>query len=751
MTRRTLLALLLCLPVTAVGQWTQQSPAPTGLGITGIAFTSATDGFIATGSSRWDGPQRRSLLETRDGGASWTHRLVPESDDDPLNGLFFLDSQHGWAYGNRSYRTSDGGVTWEELPFLGTTNGMRFHTPAFGHAFGNFGFATSLDGGMSWTMNPAGPRTFSFRDEQVGLGLSAMQIFRTEDGGQTFTPVHSEGGPAAAFLSDQQAVAIAGGQFVVSGDAGLTWSPAASAQSRNELVVVSSEVVLAWRRTATTPNPDGRLLRSGDGGQSWTDLGVIFQRGTGALAVLDEQTVVAVDEGGDVFRSADAGLTWSHVFDAPFTGFGSKKLSFGDSLHGWLAYGYGAMFATSDGGLTWRQVSNGYGQDLEALAILSPHRLVAVGLDGTILLTDDGGITWRLIDDGIESAHDLVAVHAVTEDIVVAVTQLGLVVRSGDAGRTWEPIGVRPDPGFEFRAYAVHFRSWDEGWVVGTRYNFPAVYHTLDGGQTWTARPYPGLWVGIDFHDDRGWILDNRGPLLRTTDGGLTWAESSLPGNHLPELELTDIKFFDEHTGYVSGWVGYLAKTTDGGQTWTLLNTGTLEHTFMSIHLMSADEIWLVTANDRVYRSVNGGQTWSMMTLQSAPLALGSFTGIAADASGNAWVVGFKGHIYSRFSDPVSSEPGVGAPAVGLSLSAAYPNPARGSVSVMLELDVEQHVVVEVFDALGRRVVLVHDGALPAGRAHPITFDVGAMPSGVYLVRARGEATSVAVGITVMR
>ncbi len=96
----------------------------------------------------------------------------------------------------------------------------------------------------------------------------------------------------------------------------------------------------------------------------------------------------------------------------------------------------------------------------------------------------------------------------------------------------------------------------------------------------------------------------------------------------------------------------------------------------------------------------------------------------------------------------VSNEPlAAGAEAA---LSAPYPNPAAGRARLTLRLDRAQHVRVEVFDALGRRVATVHDGALAAGPT-PLALDAAALPSGTYLVRATGERFALAERATVIR
>jgi len=89
-------------------------------------------------------------------------------------------------------------------------------------------------------------------------------------------------------------------------------------------------------------------------------------------------------------------------------------------------------------------------------------------------------------------------------------------------------------------------------------------------------------------------------------------------------------------------------------------------------------------------------------------------------------------------AQPVSDEPG--APARVLALSEALPNPTDGAASFALTLASPANVRAEAFDALGRRVAVLHEGALPAG-AHRLVLADG-LAAGVYVVRATagGEA-----------
>jgi photosystem II stability/assembly factor-like uncharacterized protein len=162
--------------------------------------------------------------------------------------------------------------------------------------------------------------------------------------------------------------------------------------------------------------------------------------------------------------------------------------------------------------------------------------------------------------------------------------------------------------------------------------------------------------------------------------------------------------------------------------------------------------VWISTADDRVYHSLDGGQTWDVIEIQSAPDAQDSFSGIAAAPDGRAWTVGWKGHIYSTGGKSTSSVEEVGSAKLSrLALSPIHPNPAGSEARFTLEVSGSQDVTVAVFDAHGRSVAVLHEGPLAAGAVHGFTLRGQELPSGIYLVRVDGESASTARKVTLLR
>lgn len=102
-----------------------------------------------------------------------------------------------------------------------------------------------------------------------------------------------------------------------------------------------------------------------------------------------------------------------------------------------------------------------------------------------------------------------------------------------------------------------------------------------------------------------------------------------------------------------------------------------------------------------------------------------------------AYVAGAIEAMLSPTGLPVATEQsGASAPGItdGFGLS-AYPNPAVNHAGVRFELAAPSTVTVRTFDLLGREVARVIDGEQLSAGTHMRILDLGAMPSGVYMIR----------------
>jgi hypothetical protein len=154
-----------------------------------------------------------------------------------------------------------------------------------------------------------------------------------------------------------------------------------------------------------------------------------------------------------------------------------------------------------------------------------------------------------------------------------------------------------------------------------------------------------------------------------------------------------------------------------------------------------------------VYRTNDAGETWA---------AIGRAPDISEDISATAAVVGPDGRLYVglirggigrtwvyRTAEVVVASEGGPEPGEPLRLEVA-PNPFRGAATVTLSLSEPSEAMAAVYDVLGRRVSVLHEGPMAAG-PHALRFDGRGLPTGVYVVRAAAGEAVVTRRLTLVR
>jgi hypothetical protein len=84
-------------------------------------------------------------------------------------------------------------------------------------------------------------------------------------------------------------------------------------------------------------------------------------------------------------------------------------------------------------------------------------------------------------------------------------------------------------------------------------------------------------------------------------------------------------------------------------------------------------------------------------------------------------------------------------------LSAVYPNPFNPEAQFSLTVATTQRVEVGIYDALGRRVRLLHAGLLPGGSRQTFRFEGTGLSSGVYFLRVAGETFHAGRAVVLMK
>lgn len=244
---------------------------------------------------------------------------------------------------------------------------------------------------------------------QVGIAVGAYgELLESRDAGKTWQQVE----PVPTDLAIL-GVGLAQGHAIVVGQLGL-------------ILVLQSDG--AWKKVAS--GTKNRLF---------------------SVAVQADGNAVAVGAYGTILRSTDGGGSWTSIGPKDWKGYAQ----FGDQPHIYsvniaangaitVSAEFGLILRTTDNGQTWQTVHKGDQQTHVGDASLFGMQIrpdgigYAVGQVGTVLRTEDGGVTWKMVNVG--SSAVLLGVHSDPDGHIV-VTGMHTLLVSDDHGKTWQSAG----------------------------------------------------------------------------------------------------------------------------------------------------------------------------------------------------------------------------------------------------------------------------------------------------------------------
>jgi photosystem II stability/assembly factor-like uncharacterized protein len=246
--------------------------------------------------------ERGHVVLSDDQGATWRQaRSVPTRV--MLTAVFFVDAQYGWAVGHDEtiLNTVDGGETWTRTHFAPEAQqpllDLWFANRVSGIAVGAYGaYFTTNDGGRHWASAkfaappPSGP-TGPTHDGEAAPGEGDLP-----------PDYHLN---RIVGVGNRLYVAAEGGQLYRSDDRGASWRalPSPYEGSFFGLVPIRGEGLLAFGLR-------GHLFRSADAGETWTPI----ESGTTAMltdgVAINDIRVIIGGLAGVLLVSGDAGETF---------------------------------------------------------------------------------------------------------------------------------------------------------------------------------------------------------------------------------------------------------------------------------------------------------------------------------------------------------------------------------------------------------------------------------------------------------
>jgi photosystem II stability/assembly factor-like uncharacterized protein len=324
----------------------------------------------------------------------------------------------------------------------------------------------------------------------------------------------------------------------------------------------------------------------------------------------------------------------------------------------------GGLWKTTDGGTTWRPVTDGqlHSSSVGAVAVSASNPdVVYIGmgeteLRGNIMQGDgvyksiDAGKTWKHVGLEDTQAISRIRVHPTNPDIVY-VSALGHpyarnaergVFRSKDGGATWQKILYSNDHSgavdlcLDPQNPQVLFAAiWDANrtpWSLTSGGPGSGFFKSTDGGDHWTEiTRNPGLPAGIigkigvavsgaDSNRVFAIVENENGGVFASDDAGATWKKVSEDRRVRQRAFYYSRIYADpkvKDTMYVLNTGFY--KSTDGGKTYRTIQAPHGDH--HDLWIDPNDPQRMINSNDGGANvSLNGGQTWTGQQFATAQL-----------------------------------------------------------------------------------------------------------------------------------
>ncbi len=695
------------------------------------------------------------------------------------------DSSHGVL------KSTDGGVTWNpsnnglENLYVGFLDMHPTDTQILCAGVGTNsypeggGVYKTTDGGKNWIkllsddVVPITAVVFSPSDPEVIYAGSVNAFYRSDDGGETWTTYAKEGGgygpvgiragtPISMVVDPDNSMIVFvnnynGGNYK-STDGGETWEEASDGYTGAALTVVDMD-----RDHPATVYTIGRNgpFRSTNGGNDWT--GIAYYPANEiqwcGLALNPQNPQEVLIGYGIIFKSTDGGNTWKEVYNA-YTDEGQEgqfqSIVYAPSdstiIYAGSHMGFGVLsgsipaqpsvgiLKSTDSGESWEVINNGLETSMLNILCIAVHPtdpdIVYAGtLKDGLYKTTDGGQNWVAKNTGLTSmAIYAAAIDPVNPDIVyVGLGEGGGVFKSTDGGTNWKetnngvelhcpqyllPVGkvelggsyvdparLRNPIGHNYAATPwTNIRSividpTNSSNIFASDF-YTGVYFSSNAGETWKT-----MNEGLTTINVEDMAISNDGHVLYGATGGGGIFRLVLGENQIPQIS----SISPSDTGLVEIVKGDSLDFKVNGYD---LDGDTLLYSWL------LDEVL-------IKESIN-----SKYTLKTDMLNLGQHN-LLVDVSDGDTTISASWEVKILSPTEVLQEDFASLPQ-SFTLMQNYPNPFNPETMIKFGVKESCHVILKVYDILGREVSVLTDKKYKRGY-HRVRFQADDLPSGLYL------------------
>lgn len=268
----------------------------------------------------------------------------------------------------------------------------------------------------------------------------------------------------------------------------------------------------------------------------------------------------------------------------------------------------------------WVEQNSGLTTALNSVTALNNNYTFACGASGKVISTSDGGTTWKVISDSTIPSTD--TLYSVIEVDSVTLVVLGMSSGSGttnayftnNGGSSWSKVLSQTNGFFDVAGFLKPFTNTFliVSDPVGGRWSLFKSNNFVSWDSTELYLPKVGTEGGfnssVQYYRDTSnfWFGTDAGHIYHSSNGGVSWESENTPGAGTIQA----IHFNSNKYG-LAGGIG-LSKSTDWGATWTQATLPTAPY-FIPIVGIGGESgtlnFWAATGTE-LYSTTDIGTTW---------------------------------------------------------------------------------------------------------------------------------------------
>jgi len=640
------------------------------------------------------------------------------------------------TWGTGVYTSTNNGANWKQSSYGLTGYGLAINKFLIKDEnifiATNGGVYLSSDDCSNWQLvnngmtNAASVKALALLDDILLAGTSAGEIFATSITNIQWSNVTSSlPWIRVLYVKGNNIYAGTDNGIFCSTDNGTNWI-----EKNNGLTNKAINTIVSVNDTLFTGTNGGGAFLSADEGENWNSVQTLPLKYISCLCANNNDIYAAYSN--FLYRSADKGKTWIELSVYGFGGIKSILLDI-DTIY--TATARNGISKSIDKGYNWVEINKGISNEYIIASIVSKESVVLGTPDG-IKYSSDSGSTWNEADMQIKDLRIFCLKQI--EDTLYAGSNVGEMYTSNDNGRTW----TRREYYGANIAYFYTLQPIASSIVAGTN---NGIMISRDYGSTWekTGNGLPRTTINCSLATMGKVFVGTNTGIYVSTDGGYNWteADSGVSNKYIWSMAA------DDSVIYVGSSLG-IYRSTDEGNFWENIFP-TFSYAY-SLHCKDNILIAGGTNTNKLFVSSDTGNTWEDKSKELD--FLGAVTSLCSDEK--YLYAGTQSGVWKRdLSEIITSvENEKGSLLSDLYLSQNYPNPFNPTTTISYSIPVVEtghapslHVLLKVYDVLGREVATLVNEAKPAGNYH-VNFNAGSacggLTSGIYFYTLKaGEFT----------